>query len=79
MRQIKQQHFKVNWHNMTSVKFVSSSKQHFMFSFFLHIPIFCLGGNYSLAFWISTSLLGVASLIHMAAYGLKRRQEAARL
>jgi hypothetical protein len=31
------------------------------------------GGNYSLAFWISTILLGVASVIHTVAYIAKRR------
>ncbi len=35
------------------------------------------GGNYSLAFWISTILLGVASVIHTAAYIAKRRLHAA--
>ncbi len=46
---------------------VSSKKASYMFS----------GGNYSLAFWISTILLGVASIIHTVAYIAKRRLHAA--
>jgi len=33
-------------------------------------------GNYSYAFWISTGLLGLSSLVHFAAYAVKRRQQA---
>ena len=32
--------------------------------------------NYSYAFWISSALLGVSSLIHFAAFFLKRVQQA---